>query len=669
MIRQIWLLLLGAVLLAFVGGFMLALMSLHDDIETELAARNTSTARALAGTLSRSLGRVDAEAPAARLAARSLLDMAADTGLYQSIVFTTLDGRVEFSHRVNPSPTQAPFWFVAALFLEPRPGIAPVDGDAASPLAARSGASDLMPVAQPRQLGTIEVISDPAMPLDALWRSSVRLFGLLGVAAVTAVVLATLALQGIRRPLKQAVSQAHALADGRYVSVPEPAQAELRDLTRGMNAMVGRVRSVFEAQAAQLESLRLEANGDPLTGVANRKHFIARLTGLLARDDGPLEAGLVLLRLRDLAELNRSLGHAAADGALNCIAHVLQTYADRVKGCFVGRLNGSDFALSLPVPNMAYETGTSLADTLRVALPALGPGMRVAIGVAEVHRSMSMAALMGSADAALARSETRGAFTVEVATEASMTSIGAGEGAWRHRIGEALASGRTLLATFVVVDAKRQLVHVECNLRLQLDTDGAFEPAAHWLPLAVRGRQTPMLDERSVALALADIHRDGQPRCVNMSPASLHDSAFAARLRSLLQEWPRAARLLSIEVGEAAAVEQFALLQEFSRQVRPSGVKVGLEHAGERLARIDRLFEAGLDYVKLDASMTQGCAGDDTRLQFLKANVAMLHALTMQVYAEGVASATDAAALWSCGIDGISGPWAEAAYAGSSANA
>src|SRR5205814_8457222 len=113
------------------------------------------------------------------------------------------------------------------------------------------------------------------------------------------------------------------------------------------------------------------------------------------------------------------------------------------------------------------------------------------------------------------------------------------------------------------------------------------------------------------------IQHDRRARCVNLSSASLQDSAFAARLRALLQHSPRAASQLWLEVPETAAVEHFEQVQELARQLRPCGAKVGLEHAGERLARIERLFEAGLDYVKLDAAAVQGMAGDSNRAMYL----------------------------------------------------
>src|SRR5881409_3877757 len=98
----------------------------------------------------------------------------------------------------------------------------------------------------------------------------------------------------------------------------------------------------------------------------------------------------------------------------------------------------------------------------------------------------------------------------------------------------ARAHGGARLVSFPVLDSQRQLVHLECPLRLQLEAQGPFETAARWLPLALRGRLTAAIDERAVELALAEIERDGHARCVNVSTASLLDSAFVARARTLL---------------------------------------------------------------------------------------------------------------------------------------
>ena len=630
LIRQIWLLLLATLGLALVASVTVNVATSRDTLQTQLRLKNSDNATALAFVLSQQKGQ------------RELIELAAsaqfDTGFYRRIRLTGLDGNLVFERVAAALVQDAPDWFVALVPIQSVPGVAQVsDGW--------------------RALGAVEVESQSAYAHDQLWRGSVRSALALLLVGAVAGGLAWLAVVRIRRPLDATVAQATSLQRGEYVTVVEPKVPELRRLTRTMNAMVERLRVVFEGQAAQVESLRRQANCDALTGLPSRAHFMGRLTAALQNEDGTRAVGLVLLRVLQLAELNRSLGRDTTDSVIATIAHTLEAYTDRVKGAFVGRLNGADFALVLPAGGMSHETALAVVGLLRAALPTFAGRVAVAAGAVEMRHGAALAELLGHADLALAGAESSGPFSVVAGSAQASAWAGLGEHEWHARVSDTLAQGRARLASFPVVDRQHRLIHLECPLRMQLEPAGGFEVAAHWLPLAVRSRLTPAADERALALALEAIAIDGLARCVNLSPASLSDSGFAARLRGMLQAAPRAARSVWLEMGEAAAAEQFDLLRELARQVRATGARFGLEHAGERLSRIDRLFEAGLDYVKIDAAITLGLAFDASRLRFVEGLVTMLHSLSIQVIAEGVSHEADARALLACGVDGLTGPW------------
>lgn len=630
LIRQIWLLLLGTLLLALLASVTINVGSARDTLQTQLRLKNNDNATALAQVLSQQKGQ------------RELMELAAtaqfDTGFYRSIRFIAADGQLLFKREAETRPLNAPAWFVALAPIESVPGVAQVsDGW--------------------RALGSIEVVSQSAYAHDELWQGSLRAALALAVVGVLAGLLAALGVGRIRRPLDETVEQAASLQRGEYLTVAEPHVPELKRLARAMNSMVARLRIVFEAQATQVESLRRQASCDALTGLANRAHFMAQLDADLKREDGHAAGGLILWRLLDLADLNRGLGHDATDRVIGTIAQTLQAHTQRVNGAFAGRLNGADFALALPEGGIAEETARALIELLRAALSGFGGPVSVAAGAVETRHGDDLGAAMAAADFALAKAEGAGPFAV-VSTSPSESAFAAGGAhGWRERVRDALAQGRVRLAAFPVVNVAGALVHFECPLRLQLDAGGPFQAAAHWLPLAIRSRLIGDADARALTLALAAIAHDGQPRGVNISPASLLDSGFAARVRALLRDAPAAARQLWIEVDEMAAVDHFEVVRELARQVRPTGARFGLEHAGERLGRIERLFEAGLDYVKLDASIVLGVADDAQRASFVKGLATMLHSLSLQVIAEGVSNAADAQVLWTCGVDGMTGPW------------
>lgn len=631
LIRQIWLLLLVTLLMAFLGSFAVWMMSSRGYLETQLRLKNADNAQSLALNLTQQRG----DTMAMDLALSAMFD----TGSYQRITLKDAAGRVLANRAADPSVTreQAPAWFVELVPVESVPGVAQVsDGW--------------------RAVGSVEVVSHSAFAHAQLWQGSMKTAGLLTLLGALACVVATLGVNGIRKPLNATVSQAQALMERRFVTVVEPRVPELAQLSQAMNAVVLRMKSVFEEQAGQVELLRQQAHCDPLTGLSHRRHFMAQLGAALSSEEGSGDGVIYLIRISDLAGINRLMGHRQTDVLLQRLARVITEESAGVPGAAMGRLNGGDFAVCLMSSHVPLPQAEHYADALKRAFTEQAVPAAVVVGGVRWKRGVTMQSVLAAADSALARAESRGAFSVELSALADAQAVVLGEDEWRRRLGNALQTGRAQLMRYPVVDRQLKLLHHECPMRLQLEADGPFETAAMWLPMALRTGLISQIDEAAVSLALAQIAQDQQPRGVNISPNSLLDSGFVPRLRAMLAAKPEAARLLWLEVAEAAAVERFELVRELCKQLRPLGARVGLEHAGDRLTRIESLFEAGLDYVKLDASVVQGVANDAARAAFVSGTVNMLHGLGLQVYGEGVNEPADILALRQCGIDGVTGP-------------
>lgn len=638
LIRQMGLLLLATLLLAFVGSTWVSTTAARDTLQTQLQLKNADAATSLALLLSQQRG--DVQTMELMLAAQF------DTGFFQRITLRpVVAGRPALVHEVQRPPLRAPRWFVAALPIESVPGIAQVsDGW--------------------RALGTLEVVSHTGTAHDDLWEGAVRSATTLAIVGVLGALFAALLLGRIRLPLDRAVAQAQSLERGEYVTVEEPTTPEMARLTRAMNSMVDRLKLVFEGQAEQVEALRQKLSCDPGTGVANRAGFLARLDAALHAEEGRGLGGLVILRMLDLAALNREAGHAATDRMILAVAQVLQSQADESPGGAVGRLNGSDFALLLPAAGDAEAAARNVVDTLRGVLATVSTRAAVVAGALELQPGAAMAAQLAAADQALARAESSGPFAVESTGAGAAGLAGLGEGAWRRRLHDALQDGDSALqlAEYPVRGQAGQLLHLECPLRVRLDPGAAAETAARWLPLALRSRLTAEIDARAVALALRAIQADGVPRGINVAPASL-GAAFTNRLQSIVAASPRAARSLWIEVHEIAAIDQVEALQALGAMLRPLGVRLGLEHVGQRVGRIESLFDLGLDYVKLDAALGRGIGAmtaDAAQPMLVRGLATLLHGRSLQVIAEGVADAADARVLWDCGVDGLTGPWVSA---------
>ena len=627
LIRQVWLLLSATLLLAFAGAIGVSVHAARHYLQTELDVKNNDAAQALALTLSQQHG----DPVALELGVASQFD----TGYYERIRLVAPGGRVLVDKQGDPHPQSAPAWFVALL------GIAPVDGVAQ--------VSDGW-----RQVGRLEVRSQAAFADDELWHGSLDTVGVLCVLIFGAGVFSLIGVNRIKGPLQRTVEQAQAITERRFVTVDEPEVPELRNVTRAMNTMVERVKTMFEEQSAQVEQLRRQAHCDPLTGLSNRAHFLGRMKVMLASEDGAGDGALIMVRLVELQSLNRTLGRAATDRLLQDAAGAMVESSRRFNAAEVGRMNGSDFALALPDVDSLREPAVDVAARLRGLLRVHVGGAHAVVGAVRWRHGDAISALLASADQALAHAESRGAYSVEVRDESDGQALG--EDAWRHRIRGALAERAAQLVDFPLVGRSGELVHHESPLRLRLGADGELVSAARWLPMARRAQLTAEVDLLAIELALDASAADAAPRSINVSPASLADSTFSTRVQALVGARGATARLLSLELAEVGAVKQLHLVRELAEQLQGCGARIGLEHAGERLAETRGLLEAGLAFVKLDASLVQGVAHDEARAHHVASTVRMLHGIGLQVYAEGVAEVEDAAALWLCGVDGLTGP-------------
>ena len=273
-----------------------------------------------------------------------------------------------------------------------------------------------------------------------------RLLQLTGLLAVIAVlVFGTLAFLVSRwlfsrhliRPVNRIADGLAGLANGRFGAVEPTGVRELDVITHGINQLQGRIRrrerALVEAneqlearvrsRTAELERVNRElqtlATRDELTGLANRRHFLAEGEGLWrrARRSGkPL--AIAVMDLDHFKDTNDLYGHAAGDAVLCELAACLRETLRETD--LVGRLGGEEFGLLLPDTDLA--SGEVLLQRLRERIAGLAVAfegrtlsLSASIGLSRVRREDDgIAEALSRADRALYAAKRQGRNQVRV---------------------------------------------------------------------------------------------------------------------------------------------------------------------------------------------------------------------------------------------------------------
>jgi diguanylate cyclase (GGDEF)-like protein len=173
-----------------------------------------------------------------------------------------------------------------------------------------------------------------------------------------------------------------------------------------LTAIAGQLGIALE-QIAHQEELERLSQTDALTGLANRRAFMAELAAALIRAQRTARPGaLVYVDLDNFKPINDRFGHERGDEVLCRLAEVLRQRArpyDRI-----ARLGGDEFALWLEDTDAtaARDRADDLVEASRPHAaespdPALPLGLSIGVAIYRPESGEDLTALIGRADAAM----------------------------------------------------------------------------------------------------------------------------------------------------------------------------------------------------------------------------------------------------------------------------
>jgi EAL domain-containing protein (putative c-di-GMP-specific phosphodiesterase class I)/GGDEF domain-containing protein len=632
--RRIWLTIIGLTLAAFLGSLLVNTFTARNYLEKQLFIKNKDNATALALSMSQ---QTDKDPVTMEL----LLSALFDNGHYQEIKLTDPAGKVMVERHADADiELGAPDWFVRVLPINAAAGVAHItDGW--------------------KQYGSISLASHSKFAYQDLWQGTLELIGWFLAGGILAGILGTLMLRLITRPLNQVVEQAHAITERRFITVDEPKAPELKSVVSAMNAMVARVKQMFAEEAARLDTMRKKLNHDFISALPNRDYFMGRVREALDSDDSAPYGVLMMLRLKDLIEINRHLGRIETDKLLRAIGDILKDICGSHDKWLPARLNGPDLAILAQNQHEAGVLARQLAEALLKLRDNDFPQLEELfyIGAIRYQRGDAMGKVLSGCDQLLAKAEGQGANTWAAHEGNASEIVAIPAEAWRELISEALKEDRIKLVNYPVINAKgATLMHREGVIRLQTEADGPWRPAGDFMPFAVRLNLTPSLDLGVIKLAFEALRKEAGNFAVNLTADTFADPNFRKQFIDQIKSQGDLARRLWVEVPEYGTVSHFDAFHELCRALKILGCKVGIENFGRKLAEVDKLADLGVDYVKVDTSFVRGIDQNDGNREFLKGLCKMVHSIGITVIAVGVQNQQELDTLVAIGFDGVTGP-------------
>ena len=393
------------------------------------------------------------------------------------------------------------------------------------------------------------------------------------------------------------------------------------------------------------KNLFQRANGDALTGLANRDAFVSRLALALARAErSGTGVAMLFIDLDRFKPINDMHGHEAGDEAL-------KTVAFRIKSALrsydmPARFGGDEFAVLLEgmhsprdAANIAQKIGTALCAPMPYRSHSLD--VAASIGVAFCDRPITADEFIAHADTAMYHAKKEGGNVYRFYAD-SMHDETKARLKLEKDLRTALEAGelRLYYQPYVNPDGET-ILGVEGLIRWAHPQRGML--CAHeFLPAAESARLMPQISEwmctqLSSDIALWNVHAL-PPLCIamNLSAAQLDDPELLRWLALLAQKDFLGNHRLAVEIPEEviASLSQSRFIT--IGKISAMGIDLHLDHFGRGALSLAALHSLPFSLLKLDMSLIKSMTGEVSGDVLIRAAITLAHHMGMKAGAVGV---------------------------------
>ena len=421
------------------------------------------------------------------------------------------------------------------------------------------------------------------------------------------------------------------------------------------------IRNQLRQQNLRDARAKAESRRDPLTGLANRRHFNETLIEeIRAADENNAKFALLLMDLDRFKPINDVFGHEAGDVVLKQVAErISKASTDAV--C-IARTGGDEFAILV-----SHKTGhTDFGHIAEKILRHFEPVFEIDDKAVRIGASMGIAfypsagddaeALFRHADVALYNAKRNGRNRYCLYAE-EMDSAVRNMSELAPDIKRGLRESEFVPYFQPLVDLRSgRAVGMEVLARWQHPVHGLVGPD-RFIPVAealdMVGEVTFQVMRKACSAAV-----NWKPPlflAVNISPGQLRDQWLAERILAVLTETGFAPSRLEVEITENSLVEDIDVARAILYSLKNQGMRIALDDFGTGYSSLSYLARFAFQKIKIDRSFVCGVSATRESMAVIKAIVSLGHALDVTVIAEGVETEEQMRALRAAGCSRVQG--------------
>lgn len=417
----------------------------------------------------------------------------------------------------------------------------------------------------------------------------------------------------------------------------------VRLVVKNLETEAARENAVQAERSAVEEQIRVGviANTDPLTGLFNRRGFLAAVANSLTSAAG---RALVIFDLDGFKPINDTFGHEAGDRLLVEVARRLAEASSTTlsgESGIAGRLGGDEFALLIPAADLAsaLQRASEVVSLLAVPYIIGSKKMRVSscAGVSFRPTGGGFADMMREADIALYASKAQGRGVVQAFSQDMQRQIQR-----KTKIEQALRQPGLIDAIDLAFQPIFNLVTMELRsfealARWKHSELGWISPA-EFIPIT---EQISSIDELSDSLlrraaASALSWPSSVKLSFNLSSVQISSVGAGDRVLAIIAAAGFPASRLQVELTETTLLADFAAARGNLETLRQAGASIVLDDFGAGFASISYLREINFDAIKLDGSLMNFITEVGPALPLLNGVLALCQSMGRQCIAEHI---------------------------------